>query len=41
MNLPSRLMINPATSGEPGDEDDNTDIEDSDGRGGNPSPGHG
>ncbi|WP_181787178.1 hypothetical protein [Streptomyces phytophilus] len=25
---------------DPGDEDDNTDIEDGDGGGGNPSPGH-
>lgn len=26
---------------DPGDKDDNTDIEDGDGNGGNPSPGHG
>lgn len=30
----------PAARADPGDEDDNTDIEDGDGGGGNPSPGH-
>ncbi|WBB64092.1 hypothetical protein O7599_16925 [Streptomyces sp. WMMC500] len=34
------LTIDPAACGDPGDEDDNTDIEDGDGGGGNPSPGH-
>ncbi len=33
-------LLNPAAWGGPGDEDDNTDIEDGDGGGGNPSPGH-
>ncbi|MFD3952247.1 hypothetical protein [Streptomyces sp. CBG33] len=29
-----------STAADPGDSDDNTDIEDGDGKGGNPSPGH-
>ncbi|GAA1500270.1 hypothetical protein [Streptomyces synnematoformans] len=40
MTLNNPLTINPDVRGDPGDEDDNTDIEDGDGGGGNPSPGH-
>ncbi|GAA2134290.1 hypothetical protein [Streptomyces synnematoformans] len=40
MTLPNRLTTSPALWGDPGDEDDNTDIADGDGGGGNPSPGH-
>ncbi|WP_258563101.1 hypothetical protein [Streptomyces phytophilus] len=40
MHLPNPSALNLVLSGDPGDKDDNTDIEDGDGQGGNPSPGH-